>query len=201
MIEVEKIPLFPLNLVLFPGTRLPLQIFEPRYTDLVSECLKADSGFGICCIREGGETGEHASCFDTGTFVRIIDWSQLDNGLLGITVEAKKRFRVQSYSRRENSLLEGEITWLEDENGGQISEKYHALRDFMARVFDHYEITFDEDSYKINEPLWLGYRLAEYLPLAVEEKQALLELADSEQRLQRIQQMLEENNFDYGTQA
>ncbi len=201
MIELDKIPLFPLNLVLFPGARLPLQIFEPRYTDLVSECLKTDSGFGICCIKEGSEVGEHASCFEIGTFVKIIDWSQLDNGLLGITVEAQKRFHVQSYSRRENTLLEGEIVWLVDEDGGQITEKYYALRDFMTRVFEHYEIVFDEDNYKINEPLWLGYRLAEYLPLAVEEKQTLLEFADSEERLQWIQQVLEENKFDYRTQT
>ncbi len=201
MTELEKIPLFPLNLVLFPGSSLPLQIFEPRYTDLVSECLKSDSGFGICCIREGSEVGEHANCFEVGTFVKITDWSQLDNGLLGITVEAQKRFQVQSYSRRENTLLEGQITWLTDEDGGEITQEYHALRDFMTRVFEHYEIIFDEDSYKINESLWLGYRLAEYLPLSVEEKQALLELTDSEQRLQRIQKVLEENKFDYGTQA
>ena len=85
---MQTIPLFPLNLVLYPGAQLPLQIFEPRYTDLVGECLKNDSGFGVCCIKEGSEVGEHASCHDVGTYAKIIDWSQLENGLLGITVQA-----------------------------------------------------------------------------------------------------------------
>ena len=54
---MEKIPLFPLHLVVFPGSRLPLRIFEPRYTDLVSECLQGDKGFGICLINEGRDVG------------------------------------------------------------------------------------------------------------------------------------------------
>ena len=201
MTVVQTIPLFPLNLVLFPGAHLPLQIFEPRYTDLVGECLKNDSGFGVCCIKEGSEVGEHATCHDVGTYAKIIDWSQLDNGLLGITVEAEQRFVVENYSRRANTLLQGEVSWLEDKPGDVIEERFEVLRDFMVRVLDHYEISYQDQDRKINENRWLSYRLAEYLPFALDEKQALLELDDNNLRLQRIHNVLEENDFSYEVKA
>ena len=201
MTVMQTIPLFPLNLVLFPGAHLPLQIFEPRYTDLVGECLKNDSGFGVCCIEEGSEVGEHATCHDVGTYAKIIDWSQLDNGLLGITVEAEQRFVVENYSRRANTLLQGEVSWLEDKPGDVIEERFEVLRDFMVRVLDHYEISYQDQDRKINDNRWLSYRLAEYLPFALDEKQALLELDDNNLRLQRIHNVLEENDFSYEVKA
>ena len=194
---MQTIPLFPLNLVLYPGTQLPLQIFEPRYTDLVGECLKNDSGFSVCCIKKGSEVGEHASCHDVGTYAKIIDWSQLENGLLGITVQAERRFFVESYSRRANTLLQGDISWLDDGEGDLIEERFEVLRDFMLKVLEHYEITYQDQDRKLNESGWLSYRLAEYLPFALEEKQALLELNNNTLRLQRIHTVLDENDFSY----
>ena len=71
---MSSIPLFPLNTVLYPHGRLPLRIFEPRYLDMVSDCMKTDSGFGVCLIKQGAETGPAATCFNTGTYAEIIDF-------------------------------------------------------------------------------------------------------------------------------
>src|SRR3569833_51867 len=100
MAKQLHIPLFPLNTVLFPGGILPLRIFEPRYMEMVSVCMKEQSGIGVCLILSGKEVGEAATTNDVGTFVRIIDWDQRDDGMLGITVQGEQRFRVLSSHAR-----------------------------------------------------------------------------------------------------
>ena len=189
---MEKIPLFPLHLVMFPGSRLPLRIFEPRYTDLVSECLQSESGFGICLINEGSEVGGDAQCHLTGCYVEIVDWSQLEDGLLGITVEGKRRFQITSFSKRKNMLLEGEVTWLDDDDVS-VGREYSLLQEILLRIFEHFKISYDASTNKLENASWLGYRLAEYLPVPNSEKQSLLELAASPERLDRIQDLLQKS--------
>ena len=92
-----SLPLFPLNTVLFPGCRLDLQIFEARYLDMVSACMKRGEGFGVVGILEGREVGEAPGRFAWhGCEALIRDFHQQDNGLLGIRVEGGRRFTVQS---------------------------------------------------------------------------------------------------------
>jgi len=75
------VPLFPLNSLALPRGRIPLQLFEPRYIDMLSRCLKEDRGFVVVLIRDGEETGPVARFYDIGTYVRIIDFRQPENGL------------------------------------------------------------------------------------------------------------------------
>ena len=89
-----KVPVFPLNSVVLPGGRIPLQLFEPRYIDMLTRCLKSDEGFVITLLRDGAEAGRVASFYETGTYVRIIDFQQLENGLLGITVEGEAKVSI-----------------------------------------------------------------------------------------------------------
>ena len=192
---METIPLFPLNLVLFPGAQLPLRIFEPRYTDLVSECLRSDTGFGVCFIKDGDEVGGGAQCYKVGTYARIIDWSRLDDGLLGITVEASRRFRVEQFSERANKLLQGDIQWLDEIENCEVGHQYLDLQELMGRVLDHFDISYENQQQKLEDPTWLGYRLVEFLPLDPGAKQALLEMSDTHQRLGQLQKVLNESNF------
>jgi uncharacterized protein len=195
---METIPLFPLNLVLFPGGRLPLRIFEPRYTDLVSECLRTDSGFGVCLLKVGNEAGGGAQCFEVGTYARIVDWCKLDDGLLGITVEAGRRFRIEHFSERPNKLLQGDIQWLEENGAGEelkIGVNYQSLQMLLTRIFDHFGISYDDQAQRLEEATWLGYRLAELLPLEPHTKQTFLEMGDSLKRLAQIQQVVNETNI------
>ena len=192
---MEKIPLFPLNLVLFPDSELPLRIFEPRYVDLVSECLRTESGFGVCLIMEGLEVGGGARCHQVGTYARIVDWNQLEDGLLGITAKAERRFRVTEFSERENTLLEAHVDWLEEDLMPETAAEYTILQDLLSRVLSHFEIEYADQERKMNDPLWLGYRLAEFLPLDARFKQELLEMNDGSQRLVRLQAALKDTDI------
>ena len=83
MAEPQEIPLFPLRSVLFPRGKLSLQIFERRYIDLVSQSLRDGSGFGVILLKDGDEVikpGGNQELHPVGTYARIVDWDQLDNG-------------------------------------------------------------------------------------------------------------------------
>ena len=103
-----EVPLFPLRTVLFPGGPLPLRIFEQRYLDMISSCLKRDEPFGVVLIRSGSEVGS-AEVYDSGTLARITDWYQGSDGLLGITATGTDRFRIRSSSRQPDGLLIGDV--------------------------------------------------------------------------------------------
>ena len=90
-----QVALFPLNTVLFPGGPLPLRVFEPRYLDMISRCMKEDAPFGVLLIRDGHEAGP-ATTHHVGTLARVTDWYQGSDGLLGITAIGTERFRLHS---------------------------------------------------------------------------------------------------------
>jgi Lon protease-like protein len=96
-------PLFPLNTVLFPDGPLPLRIFEPRYLDMISGCMKQDKPFGVLLIKDGHEAGP-ATTHSVGTLARVTDWYQGSDGLLGITAIGTERFRLQSVEQQSDGL-------------------------------------------------------------------------------------------------
>lgn len=173
-----------------------MRIFEPRYTDLISECLRTDTGFGVCFIKQGNEVGGGAQCYDIGSYARIVDWSRLDDGLLGITAVAERRFKVERFSQRPNKLLQGEIQWLDENRDCEIGDNYRTLQTLLTRVLEYFEITYEDQAQRLEDPAWLGFRLAELLPLQSTAKQALLEMGDSLQRLAQLQLVLNETNID-----
>ena len=103
------IPLFPSGTVLLPHGRLPLQIFERRYIDMVAECMREQTGFGVVWLRQGSEVDEEGASGslqigDYGVLAHIVDWDQLPNGLLGITIEGSQRFHIEEAWIEESSL-------------------------------------------------------------------------------------------------
>ncbi|HCD53950.1 MAG TPA: ATP-dependent protease, partial [Halieaceae bacterium] len=93
--STTELPLFPLSAVLLPYGKMPLQIFEQRYLDLVRDCMKSGTDFGVVWIRRGEEVavkGSRQQLGDLGTLARIVDFDQLPNGLLGVTIEGRERF-------------------------------------------------------------------------------------------------------------
>ena len=90
----ETVPIFPLATVLYPGMRLPLKIFEPRYMDMAKACLKHDAAFGVCLIREGEEVGTPAVPESVGCLARIAEWDMETPGILKVKVEWLERFRL-----------------------------------------------------------------------------------------------------------
>ncbi len=106
--EPRRLPLFPLNVVLFPGMLLPLHIFEERYQEMVRRCLDEDRTFGVCLIRSGDEVGGPAEPYEVGTTCEILKATELGDGRLDLVTLGRERFTIDRLYR-ERSYLEGDI--------------------------------------------------------------------------------------------
>ncbi|MBM3459217.1 MAG: ATP-dependent protease, partial [Armatimonadetes bacterium] len=92
--ETQRIPLFPLNVVLFPGMALPLHIFEPLYRQMIRRCLDGDQRFGVCLIRSGPEVGGPADPHSVGSLCQIAHVHALEDGRMNLLVVGVSRFQV-----------------------------------------------------------------------------------------------------------
>ena len=198
---VDSIPLFPLNSVLFPKGRISLQIFESRYVDMVRRCLKEGTGFGIVLIEAGSEVaraGQKLDIHRTGTFSEVVDWNQLPNGLLGITVEGRSTFRVVETWREPDNLCRAVVNFRRQDSVdaeplevGEEFQEYVELLRGLARHPAIEELKLDVSFENLREVAW---RLSELLPIATREKQTLLELADPFPRLPQIELYINSTN-------
>lgn len=184
-----RVPLFPLNTVLFPGGPLPLRIFEARYLDMVGRCLKEDSPFGVVLIREGGEVGP-AETHEVGTLARIVDWYQGSDGLLGVTARGERRFRVLATERQPDGLNVGEIELLPEEDDVPLPEEYRPMATILSGVLDDLGRLYEDLERRLDDAGWVTNRFVEILPIDLEEKQLCLEQSDPVQRLRLVQAVL-----------
>lgn len=177
-----ELPLFPLHTVLFPGGRLGLRVFEKRYRDMVSACLKHESLFGICLIRAGHEVGTAAEPHAVGTTARILACDVQQPGILHIRTSGEQRFRVLRTRVQHDQLLLGEVEMLADPQIAGLAERRALLERLLEAIGDRHEI----GTLKLDDPVWVNYRLAELLPLANAERQELLEYPEAQGKLQGI---------------
>jgi len=190
-VALMNVPLFPLNSIVLPRGRIPLQLFEPRYIDMLTRCLKEDRGFVVVLLQEGGETGRTAAFYDIGTYVRIIDFQQLDNGLLGITVEGESKVSVVRSWQQEDGLNVGDVECLMEEAESEVPARYNELPSVLKALFRHPVIRDLNMEIDYGDARDVGWRLTELLPLDKQEKQKLVELQDPLERLSRLQELLE----------
>ncbi|HJO10841.1 MAG: peptidase S16 [Gammaproteobacteria bacterium] len=195
MNDVQEIALFPLKSVMFPGGHLELQIFEQRYIDLVKESLRLHTGFGICLLKEGEEAirpGAKQTVYRIGTFVHIIDWDQLGNGLLGITVEGTQKIIVKDCWQVDSGLLMANVTYSPVDNFGkdkiELNEQFQPLTDLLHNLEQHPLVEKMHLDIDYNNLWELGWRLSDLIPIAVDKKQQLLELDDPWERIHTIEQ-------------
>ncbi len=185
-----RVPLFPLNTVLFPGGPLPLRIFEPRYVDMISERMKAEAPFGVLLIRDGHEVGP-STTFETGTLARITDWYQGSDGLLGVTAIGEQRFRLLSSERQPDGLNVGEIEVLEAEPKTGLPPEYSYLPEILGAVLDDLGKLYENLPRDMADATWLSYRFVEILPIDLEQKQQCLESGDTQARLSLVAELIE----------
>ena len=190
-VALMNVPLFPLNSIVLPRGRIPLQLFEPRYIDMLTRCLKEDRGFVVVLLQEGGETGRTAAFYDIGTYVRIIDFQQLDNGLLGITVEGESKVSVVRSWQQEDGLNVGDVECLLEEAESEVPARYNELPSVLKALFRHPVIRDLNMEIDYGDARDVGWRLTELLPLDKQEKKKLVELQDPLERLSRLQELLE----------
>ncbi|MEP6898809.1 MAG: LON peptidase substrate-binding domain-containing protein [Rhodanobacter sp.] len=190
-IPLVEMPLFPLSSVLFPDGQLQLRIFEPRYLDLVRECTRHGTGFGVCLILQGSESGLAALPAAVGTVARISDFHTGDDGLLGIVAVGGSRFRVARSRIRADGLLRGDVELWPTEPELEVPVEFALLQSILERLIETMgpqwrhapRSAYDDAS-------WLGFRLTELLPLDAVEQQHMLELTDPLLRLSELRDIL-----------
>ena len=171
------LPLFPLDLVLFPGASLPLHIFEPRYREMISECLAHNQPFGVVRSKDGGLA-------EIGCTAAILEVTRkYDDGRMDITTEGRRRFEVMQLNH-DRSFLRAEVFYLEDDRSRATPEQ-------VARAFElHREIMSlagaEAESAAEADPNQLSFRLAGSLPLDLDFKQSLLAMKSEEERLPAV---------------
>jgi len=180
---VTELPLFPLNVVLFPGGPLPLRIFEPRYVGLVKHCMRESSPFGVLLIRAGSEAGVVSSTAEVGTSARIEDFDPLPDGLLGITCVGERKFRVKRRWSQNDGLNIGEVEWLQPEPAEALPTEYAHLGELISKVLPELGEVYADMLIRADDASWVGNRLAEILPISLLDKQHCLEIDDPVQRL------------------
>lgn len=185
---MSRLRLFPLNAVLFPGAALNLHIFEPRYKQMVSECLEGGEAFGVCLIRDGDEAGDpDVMPYEVGTTAEIGDVTQLENGRYYISTVGKRRFRVERVVAREPFLVV-EVSYLPEDEvedvrtiEGLVGEIRDVFNDYLRMLVEFSgmkaDIEFPDD------PVDASFLIGDALQVADSMKQRLLELSSTEQRL------------------
>lgn len=189
-----ELPLFPLSGVLLPGGRVPLQIFEQRYLDLVRDTLKSGSEFGVIWIRRGAEVAQRGSAApqlgDYGTTARIVDWDQLPNGLLGVTIEGGQRFDLESTSVRANGLVVGAVEMREPLPVAAMDPAWVSLLDVLRSLEIHPHIQAMALQIDYDNAWQVAYTLIQVLPLDEALKYELLGLDSIEELIQELDAIL-----------
>lgn len=188
---ITDLPLFPLNTVLFPGGPLQLRIFEQRYLDMVRECARTECGFGVCLIIQDDEAGGPATPAAIGTLARMTDFFTTDDGLLGISAEGSTRFRVTRARVRADGLVRGDVACWPDEPQQPVPIELALLPTILERLVEQMQPPWrNAPRASYDDASWVGFRLAELLPLDPRERQQFLEINDPLQRLAGLRDVL-----------
>lgn len=189
-----NMPLFPLNVVLFPGMMLPLHIFEPRYREMIARCLAEKIPFGVVLIQEGEEIGTRAQPHLVGTAARILRSETLDDGRMNISTVGTQRFRILELDH-SHSYLSGKVTHFPAVNGNTRAavEMAHRVRPKVIEYVELLSKASDSDL-KLDrlpeDPMTLAYLVAIALQVNNQEKQRLLEMTGVPEMLDRARYLL-----------
>jgi Lon protease-like protein len=190
-LSLLNVPIFPLNAVLFPGGLLPLRVFEARYMDMTRDCLKRDAPFGVCLIREGTEVGAPAVPEGIGCLATILEWDMQQQGILNIKTRGGQRFRILERRTGAQGLTSADIELIPPETSAPVPEEFSSCARLLEMVVVDQGKPIFAEPHAFDDASWVGYRLAEILPVPLVAKQKLLELNDSLGRLSILQRFLE----------
>jgi hypothetical protein len=187
MLGTGELPLFPLSTVLFPGGRLDLRIFEQRYLGMVRDCLREKHPFGVCLILHGRDVGTPATPAAYGCTAEIVDFGSTPEGLLSITVRGVERFHVDRTKVRDNGLIVGAVTRCGLPPPTPVPAEFSLLSLLVERIAEQAGGELARaDRASFDDAEWIAWRLAEFLPLALTERQQLLQMATATERLAQL---------------
>ena len=178
-----QLPLFPLSSIVMPGGLMPLRLFERRYIDMVKECFRNDTGFGICLIKTGGEAGVASEPYPLGTRVSIVDFDQGSDGLLHITARGEEEFNILTYASSDTGLIIGEVEPLPGKRPTPMEPEHELLANKLELILSYLETDTRFEEQHLDDADWVCYRLLEVLPLAPDAKFELLQMSSNGERL------------------
>jgi Lon protease-like protein len=190
-----------LKTVLFPGGVLPLKVFEQRYITMTKACLKDEEPFGVCLLTQGEEVAgpqtakTPAKFASIGTVARITSWDMPQLGILHLRTEGSTRFHVQHHTIADDGLVVGEVTALAPEPAVALPEAFKRLAALLELLINRVGKENFPAELALDDASWVGYRLAEVLPLPLPIKQTMLEINDSEVRLKVLAQFLQQQGL------
>lgn len=187
-----QVPLFPLSSHVLPEGRMALRIFEPRYTRMIKDVCKADTGFVVCMINNAGDKSNNTHIFPLGTYCKVIDFDILDDGLLGVTIEGKYCVSIDEIETQFDGLRVGRVEksqiWRCESSISQLSPMNERLKE----VFEKYpEVGNLYDIMKFDDPVWVVNRWLELLPVGAEQKQHFMAQQDCEKVVRYLSQLIE----------
>jgi hypothetical protein len=200
------LPLFPLNTVLFPGGVLPLKVFETRYIDMVRECMKQETPFGVVRIKSGHEVGTAAEPEAVGCLANIAQWDMQDLGLLLLRTEGGERFRIIETRVLPDQRLEARVDMIAADSAGAITGMHVSCAKALKVVIDDINhkgqaeqggafISPFATPIQLDDTAWVANRWCEILPIPLIARQKLLELEDAQSRLAIVHQYLQQHNI------
>ena len=203
---LADLPLFPLHTVLFPDGLLPLKIFEARYLDMVRNCLRESTPFGVCLLKSGGEVAhaqEPSVPESIGCLARIEQCDVEAFGMLLIRTRGTRRFRLLSHRVEADGLLVGMAEPLPDDrplDGEERLAKFGACAEVLERIIaairerDQDGLPFAEP-FRLDDPTWVSNRLSEVLPIPLRARQALMELTDVGTRIDLVHHYMQQHQL------
>jgi len=184
-----RIPVFPLNTVLFPGGVLPLKIFEQRYLDMTKACLRDGTAFGVCLINDGNEVGP-AFPAEVGCIARIEKWDMPQLGIFNLVTRGGERFRLLNTETEPGGLLVGEVVLMDAEPPVPVDARHERCVEVLRQLVERFGAEHFPEPHRYDDASWVSYRLAEILPFDRFEKQRMLVGNDAIARLDRVLQLL-----------
>lgn len=203
-----QLPLFPLNAVLFPDGLLRLRIFEARYIDMVTQCLRDDSLFGVCLLAAGTESSTPVLAQAIGCTARVLTCDAPQPSLLHISVRGEHRFRVNTTQVQDHGLLVAHTETIAADLDHPIKAAHLPCTQLLARVLldleNQHALAQKENTevnpqlpvhkpYQLDSSVWVGNRLCEILQVPLKAKQKLMELEDADARLDILTQYLKQH--------
>jgi uncharacterized protein len=188
MDPAQEIFIFPLGTVLFPDGLLPLKVFEQRYMEMTKACLRDGRPFGVCLIREGDEVGRAAVPEPVGCLANIVHWEMPQLGVFQLLTQGGERFRIREMRVQPNQLIAASTEALPADTGRDPVDP--ACGELLRVIIDKAGAQRFPAPLRLDDAAWVGYRLAEVLPMEATARQQLLELIDAQERLARVKQIL-----------
>ncbi|HET9024288.1 MAG TPA: LON peptidase substrate-binding domain-containing protein [Burkholderiaceae bacterium] len=211
-----RVALFPLSTVLFPQGVLPLRVFEARYLDMVRDCMREGTLFGVCLITDprASEVSRTTALAEVGCLARIDAWDMKQLGLLHIRAVGQERFRLLHTETQADGLVLGDVALIDPDDDAPVPSEHRPCVDLLSRILDDLRAQLEErriaeegperndvlaqlpfaEPFHMDSSAWVSNRLCEVLPVPLKAKQRLMELTDAPTRLQIVHTYLKQHS-------